>query len=184
MKAKLVDLLFVSKSKQRLTIDLEGDFRSQFDKLKDVEVNVEIKKWFPGRSLKANNYAWILIQELSVKTGMTPVETYRWYIREHGCKTTYACVEEKDMESEIRAFLDGHLGRLVDIKDSKLPGCVILVKRWGTSDYDTQQMTTFLNSIVEDCIGYGIEVRPPEEIKSMLEEYDIGRKRTQSNDHA
>jgi hypothetical protein len=168
----MVDLLFVSKTKQRLTIDLEGDFRPQFEKLKDGDVNVEIKKYFPARGLSANAYAWVLLQELAVKTGRTPTETYRWYIREHGCKTTYACVSEEDMESEVRAFLDGHIGRLVDIKDSKLPGCVVLVKRWGSSDYDTKQMSTFLNSIVEDCIGYGIEVRPPEEIKSMMEEFD------------
>ena len=43
MKGKLLDLSISLSGKQRLTIELDGDFRNEFDRLygKDIEVTVK-----------------------------------------------------------------------------------------------------------------------------------------------
>ena len=176
MKATIVDYLFVRNGKGRLTLDLDEDFRKQYDNLKGSEVEVSIKKYFPARSRDANAYAWVLITKIAEKMNEPKIETYRRYIRDCGGKTTVSCVKTADMETEIQTFLDGHIGRVVDVGESKIPECVVIFKHYGSSSFDSQEMNRFIASLSEDCRLLGIEVKPQEEINSLLKEWNNGRK--------
>lgn len=120
------------------------------------------------RSLEANSYCWVLIHKIAQKIHEPPVEVYRRYIRDLGCKTSVCCVKQEDMELEVQTFLAGHLGRMVDIGGSKLPGCVTIVKHYGSSSYDVEQMSAFIDAIVQDCIALDIDVKSQEEIEVLL----------------
>lgn len=51
MKGRLVDFsLNLATKKQRVTVELDSDFRDGFDALKNAEVEVTIKKWRAKRS--------------------------------------------------------------------------------------------------------------------------------------
>ncbi len=65
MKGRLLDLAFGRDGKQRVTVELDEDFREGWDALHDGEVAVEIKKYRKRRSLDANAYAWVLIDRLA-----------------------------------------------------------------------------------------------------------------------
>ena len=119
-----------------------------------------------------NDYCWVLIYKIAGKVHEEPVEVYRRYIRDVGCKTVVTCVEKKDMETEVNGFLAGHIGRLVDIGESKIKGCVTLHKKYGSSSFDTQEMSAFIDAIIQDCIALDIEVRPQEEIDSLLSQWE------------
>ena len=54
MRGRLRDLTFGPNGEQHITVTVSGDFRGEFDKLKDSEVRVEIKKWREPRSKDAN----------------------------------------------------------------------------------------------------------------------------------
>ena len=41
-----------------------------FDRLKDAEIRIEIKKNFQNRSLDANAYCWVIIDKISEVTGI------------------------------------------------------------------------------------------------------------------
>ncbi len=124
------------------------------------------------RSLDANAYCWTLIHKVAAKVGRAPVEVYRDYIRDLGCKTKVCCVQETDVEDEVHDFIEGHIGRMVDIGDSRLPGCVVLHKKYGSSSYDTAQMAQFIDNIVQDCQALDIETRTPEELDSLLSQWE------------
>lgn len=51
MTGRLVDLSFGRNRKQRITVEIDRDFREDFDKLKDAELDIEIKKHRQKRSL-------------------------------------------------------------------------------------------------------------------------------------
>ena len=55
IKARIVDFALSFNRKQRLTLELEGDFRGQYDKLRDKDLDVTIKKWNDHRTLTANS---------------------------------------------------------------------------------------------------------------------------------
>lgn len=55
---------------------------------------------------------------------------------------------------------------------SKLPGCVNVILYYGSSVYDSRQMAALIDKIVQDCHAVGIETRTPEEIASIMEQWE------------
>ena len=52
---------------------------------------------------------------------------------------------------------------------SKLPGCVNVILYYGSSTYDTAQMSRLINLAVQDCKEQGIETMTPQELAAMME---------------
>lgn len=131
----------------------------------------ELTKAKRKRSLDANAYCWTLINKIAEVVHEPPKEIYRRYIRDIGCKTHIVCVQHDDVETEVETFLHGHIGRMVDIGESKIPGCATIHKKYGSSSFDVAQMAGFIDQIVQDCEALGIETRPDEEIQSLLSQW-------------
>ena len=131
----------------------------------------ELSRTKKKRSLEANSYCWVLINKIAEKVHEPPVDVYRRCIRDLGCKTVIICAQEEDVEAEIQTFLAGHIGRMVDIGDSKIPGCVVLHKRYGSSSYDVDQMRQFLDNIIQECIALDIPYKSEEEIEVLLKRW-------------
>ena len=168
MKARIASFLPINPRRGVLTLDLEGDFRSLYDKLKDIDVEVKIEKYSPPRTKDANSYAWVLIHKIAEKTRREPIVVYREFIRNFSCKTQVTCVLADDAESEINDFISGHLGRMVDVGESKIPGCVVLHKKYGSSSFTREQMSAFIDIICDACRELEIETRSQEEIDSLV----------------
>ena len=128
----------------------------------------ELVKAKKKRSLDANAYCWTLIHKIAEKVHEPPVEVYRTYIRDIGCKNHVVCVQTENVETEVETFLQGHIGRMVQIGESKLPGCATVIKKYGSSSYSVEQMQAFIEAIIQDCIALDIEYKTPEEINSLL----------------
>lgn len=131
----------------------------------------EIIKAKKKRSLDANAYAWVLINKIAQRVHEAPVDVYRKCIRDLGCKTVVVCAQEEDVEAEIQSFLSGHIGRMVDIGDSKLPGCVVLHKRYGSSSYTVDEMRQFIEAIIQECVALDIPYKSNEEIEGLLRKW-------------
>lgn len=92
MKGRIVgDLVFTRDRKQRVTYELEGDFRETYDALKEVPVEVTVKKYREKRSLDANAYMWVLIDKLAVATGIKKRDIYFDGLRNVGGNTRHYC---------------------------------------------------------------------------------------------
>lgn len=66
MRARLLDFSLGWNRKQRITIELDTDFREGFDALKGADIEVNIKKWRKKRSNDANSYMWVLLDKMEV----------------------------------------------------------------------------------------------------------------------
>ena len=70
MTGRLVDMAFTLGGKQKVTLELNGDFREIWDKLHQEPIlDVEIKKHREKRSLSANAYFHVLCNKISAETG-------------------------------------------------------------------------------------------------------------------
>ena len=69
MRGRLVDLSMGMNRKQRITIEVDRDFRADFDRLKDAELDVEVKKHRNRRSLSANAYFHVLVNKIAAERG-------------------------------------------------------------------------------------------------------------------
>lgn len=167
MRGRLVDLSLAFSGKQRLTLEIEGDFREKADGLKGLELDVEIKKHKKRRSLDANAYFWVLCGKLAAATGQPKEDVYRACIRDVGGNFEVICVQECACMKLRQGWEHNGLGWVADILPSKLPGCVNMVLYYGSSTYDGAQMARLIDNIVQDCKAVGIETMTPDELAKL-----------------
>lgn len=171
MKGRLLDLAFGRDGKQRVTVELDEDFREAWDALHDGEVAVEIKKYRKRRSLDANAYAWVLIDRLAEKLRMPKLDVYRELIRNIGGVSQTVCVKDKAVQDLITGWSHNGLGWFAETMPSKLAGCTNVVLYYGSSSYDSAQMSALLDLLIDDCKAQGIETTTPEELAKYKEEW-------------
>lgn len=171
MRGRLVDLSIGLNRKQRVTIELDSDFRGEFDKLRESDVSLEVKQYRQRRSLDANAYCWVLMDKLSVVTGVPRVDLYRSYIREIGGNSETVCVVNSAVDKLREGWHHNGLGWQTDTLPSKLEGCTNVVLYYGSSTYDTAQMSRLIEMVVQDCREQGIEVLPPYKLAALVEEW-------------
>ena len=143
-----------------------------WDNLKETAVRIEIKKASKHRSLSANNYAWVLIDQIAEKTGVPESQVYRNAIREIGGVSDYYGMKEEAYESFCAIWTKDHLGRQVEIiPGSAKPGW-INVRAWkGSSDFDSAQMARLIDSLIQEAEAQGIHTVPDNEVERMKSQW-------------
>lgn len=135
--------------------------------------NYEIKQIRQKRSKDANCYLWVLLDKLSVELGVPKEELYRRYIKEIGGVSTIVAVQNKAVDRFRREWESNGVGWQTDTIPIKTEGCTGVIVYYGSSTFDTKQMSRMIDSVVQDCQSVGIEVRPKEEIDSLLSEWVV-----------
>ncbi len=124
------------------------------------------------RSLNANAYAWKLINDIALAVRESPEDVYREALKNIPNICEVLCVQDKAVDSMERLWTRNHIGRRVEREESKIKGCTNLYIYYGSSDFDTRQMSMLIDNLVQDAQALGIETRPEEEIKSLLEAWN------------
>lgn len=131
----------------------------------------EIKEWRKKRSGDANSYAWALMGKLAEHYRVTPISVYRSEIVNISDAYEVVCVQETAKDRFRRIWGKQGLGWVCEEFPSKLPGCVNLRCFYGSSVYDTGQMSRLIDGIVQECQAAGIETATPEELSRLKEEW-------------
>lgn len=124
------------------------------------------------RSLDANSYAWLLVNRIAEALRLTPEEVYCDALRNIPNAYKELCVQDKAVDSMRRLWIGDHIGRRVETEPSKIKGCTKMRVYYGSSDYDTRQMSMLIDNLAQDAKALDIETRPAEEIKSLLEAWE------------
>lgn len=131
----------------------------------------EIKKARKKRSIDANAFCWVMLDKLSEALQTPKEELYRRYIREIGGVSDILCVQNKAVDKFRREWELKGIGWQTEEMPSKIEGCTNVIVYYGSSAFDTKQMSRLIDSIVHDCKSIGIDVKPQEEIDSLLSEW-------------
>ena len=128
-----------------------------------------LKEYRKKRSLDANAYCWVLIDKIASALGQTKEAVYREAIRSIGGNSETVCVKEEAANSIRQSWERNGMGWITDSVPSKLPGCVNVVLYFGSSTYDTKQMTALINAVVQDAQALGIETLTPDKLALLKE---------------
>lgn len=154
--------------KLTLIIDQKKDFMQGVDELMSKEkLSIEIKPYRPKRSLDANAYCWVLIDKIAKKLSISKDEVYRQHIKEIGGNSQIVCVITDSVEQLCDGWQRNGLGWLTETFPSKLAGCTNVILYYGSSSYDTEQMSRLLDNIIQDCEELGIQTETPAKIAEM-----------------
>ena len=137
------------------------------DELKEGAISLECKKWRNRRSLDANAYCWVLIDKIAQKTRQRPVDVYRHAIKEIPGNSTLVCVQDKAKDVLQQQWQAKGLGWQTEELPSKIEGCTNIMLYYGSSVYNTTQMSLLIDSIVDEAKELGIETLTPYELEGM-----------------
>ena len=136
----------------------------------------EIKQYRKKRSLDANAYAWQLLGKLAAalstqEVTYSPEHVYRELIRDVGDNYEIMPVRNDALERWVQIWESRGLGWVCeDMGPSKIKGYTNTRCFYGSSVYDTAQMSRLIARIVEDCKAAGVETMTPEELARLVEE--------------
>lgn len=147
------------------------DARKFVGEMKDKKYEVTIKEFREKRSLDANAYCWVLLDKLAEVLREPKEQIYRSYIREIGGNCEVVCVLNSAVDRLRKGWERNGLGWLTETEKSKIDGCTNVILYYGSSTYDTKQMSRLIDMIIQDCRGCGVETLPPERLAGMLEEW-------------
>ena len=134
----------------------------------------ELKEFKEKRSLNANAYCWVLCdkiaKELSKEGTVTTKEiVYKDAITQIGSFEPMI-IEEKAFENFERIWSRQGLGFIVQ-EVSRKDKCIRVNCYYGSSTYNTKEMSLLINLLVELAESLNIETKSENEINSLLEKW-------------
>ena len=162
MTGRLVDMAFTLGGKQRVTLELNGDFREIWDKLHlEPILDVEVKKHREKRSHSANAYFHVLVNKIAAETGESDdlvkerlVVAYGTVARDKdGCTVGFKLPVSFDVREE----------------DGKWFNCYLVYK--DTSKMDTKEFSHLIDGAIDEAKALGIETDTPEQLARYKEEW-------------
>lgn len=166
---KLVNVVRdIMSGKLNVTFQIDSEPIDELNNLATLDkIDIKAEKHKKKRSLDANAYAWVLMTKMAnhpdVKSSKE--EVYEDMLQKYGFLD-----EDEDgyIVVTIKASID--IGRLGGhwkyYKGNGTFNSYLAIK--GSSRYSTSEMAHFINQIVDECKGLGIETIPPRDIQRML----------------
>ena len=164
MTGKLRDLTINRDGTQNITVTVGADFRDEFDRLKDKQVEIAIKQHRAKRSKEANAFAWVIIDRIAEKLGEDRITVYREAIRSIGGVSEPVCVRDKAVNTLRECWEQRGVGWITDTMPSKIEGCTTVILYYGSSTYDTAQMGRLIDRLLQDAKDVGLTIEKPEDL--------------------
>lgn len=163
------------KATLTLTINEKQSAMNMYDELNAAEkLSFKIDKYREKRSLDANSYFWLLAGKLAEvlsdeKVKYTKEDIYRNAIKEIGVYKDFQGLSPTDAKTLRHAWEMLGTGWLTEQVDYMPDGDNVIVRcYYGSSQYNTKQMSRLIDNIVQDCEAAGVETKTPDQIAEML----------------
>lgn len=154
------------------TVRVIAELASYIDSLDEGrEYRLEVKEYKEKRSLNANAYCWKLLDLLAEKLRVGKTDLYRSYVREIGGNSYLVCCTNSAVDDLCRDWATKGLGWLADTEPSKLEGCTNVRLYYGSSVYDTAQMSRLIELVVQDCKENNIPTWDEDELQRLCEDW-------------
>jgi hypothetical protein len=157
--------------KYNVTFEIDNQPLADIETLSECkELDIRVKKHREKRSLNANAYLWVLLQKIAEAEDTTKEEVYLFMLQRYSRAFTHVIVKEhavEKMKSLYRTCID--LGK---VKVGNMEGHQLQVY-YGSSTFDTKEMSVLLDGVVSECEGMGISTLTPNELQKMKEEWGV-----------
>lgn len=145
-----------------LAVNEERQALAMVDELRGVpKLSIKIDKHRERRSLNANNYAWKLLTEIGNINRMSKEEAYFLMLKRYG---------QSEMISVLAHIpITEYFKYCEEAGESTLNGKLFKHYRVykGSSEFDTREMSIFLDGVVDEAKGLGIQTETPDQIANL-----------------
>ena len=153
-----------------VTLSLAPNHIDEVSKLKGEALDVEIKKHRERRSLTSNAYAWVLITKIaqSMQPPLNKNDVYVEMLKRYG-QGDIVSIQKERLDNVLRAFDYYEFKGIGEVRGKEFHHYMVYV---GSSQYNTKEMSVFIDGIVEEAKELGIETLTPDELKKMVGEWN------------
>lgn len=131
----------------------------------------ELKEHRKKRSMNANNYFWQLVDQIAERLGREKEELYLEYVKRVGPFKDFTLSEDEAKTFRVAWSMLG-TGWPTEQVDYSPSGREVIVRAYyGSSQYNTRQMSRLIDMAVEDAKDLGIEVLTPMELDRLKGEW-------------
>ena len=170
MIGKLRELIRLAGGEWLVSFTTREDPRKIFDQFTDKDVNVEIKKSTKARTKTANDFCWALCADIgnALRPPLPKEEVYRRAIGEVGkFELMHMKVEAIPTFREI--WSQRGIGWFTQVVDySEIPGCKIVMAYFGSSTYNTEEMSRLIDYLKDDAENMGLTIPVSKEEEARL----------------
>lgn len=154
-----------------LTFEVDASASGQIESMKkDDLLRIKAVKYRQKRSLDANAYAWVLMTKIANHPDIasSKEEVYEQMLQKYG---TFYEDEGGYIPITVKKTVDMAKvpGHWKHIKDNGNFASYLMIK--GSSEYNTAEMSRFIDRIVEEAQELGIETATPDELERMKQEW-------------
>lgn len=153
---------FMQPAKVTLILNEKQRAQALYDELRGAEkLSIKISKYRKKRSIDANNYAWALINEIANVLRADNDEVYLKMLKRYGQVETISVAAEVNLRGFVKYF--------DEIGESAVKGKLFKHYRAykGSSEFDTREMSIFIDGVVYEAKLLGIQTETPEELAKL-----------------
>ena len=139
----------------------------------------DIKESRKKRSINANSYMWALCTEIAKALSkdhliVSKEAVYRDHVKTSGvCE--YLVVPEKGVDSFLNAWSEHGTGWFAEVVDfaagKEMSKCKKVCVYYGSSTYDTSEMSRLLESVIQEAENLGIDTLTERERSLLIDEW-------------
>lgn len=163
MKGRIIDYSMSFGGRQRITLELETDFREGYEALKDSVLEISIRKWRHRRSKDANAYFHVLVNAIAEARGISDSEVKRSLVEDYGVIDRN---EDGQLGFMLKTGIDPH--RVSDYvrfvktveRDGMQFNCYLILK--PTHEMDTKEMTRLIEGAITTAQELNIDTDTPD----------------------
>lgn len=142
-----------------LSINEKSAAKHLYDELHDTEkLSIKIDKYREKRSLNANNYAWQLLSEIGNVVRASKEEVYLEMLKRYGQSEIISVLAHIPIKEYVKYCEEAGESTL----NGKLFKHYKVYK--GSSEFDTREMSIFLDGVVSEAKEMGIPTETPDQI--------------------
>lgn len=156
--------------KAALTLEINEVLAAQnmFDELNEADkLSIKIDRYRERRSLNANNYAWKLLTEIANKLRSNKEDVYLDMLKRYGQSEIVSVLSHIPIEKYVKYCEEAGESTL----NGKLFKHFKVYK--GSSEFDTREMSIFLDGIVSEAKELGIQTETPEQIARLKSLWEV-----------
>lgn len=165
LKAEIAGLTFDLSGKQTLSLTLHGDGRAVYDALHGKALSVTVKEYKEHRSRNANALCWALCTQIADVLRTSKEAVYLDMLKAYGQSEIVSVVSDIDLTGYVKYCEVAGTSEL-----NGKPFTHYKVYK-GSSEYDTREMSIFLDGIVQEAKDMGIPVLTESELALLKEEW-------------
>lgn len=155
-----------------------SEFIQEDSKILTIQIglNEEIEVKRKKRSKNMNSYFWELLQQLCLEMNLDVIQEYKKRVKELGIFKQWE-LDTINVPTFEKIWQDRGIAWFTE-KVEEIGNKTIINAYYGSSSYNSKQMSKLIDSLVQDCKQIGIQTLDEIEIEELMkkDQYDFNSK--------